>query len=123
MSGQLHAPAAFTLGEKAPGIHCVGVWVNPRTSLDVEKKKFLTLPGLELRTLGRPADCAFPASILHSVLISTFSVANNFIFMKTVNLNFFKRNLIGPKQYIVTQGVCKMAACRSEDYETAYSLL
>jgi hypothetical protein len=30
--------------------------VNPRAGLDdVEKRKFLTLPGLELRPLGRPA--------------------------------------------------------------------
>jgi hypothetical protein len=30
--------------------------VNPRTGLDdVEKRKFLTLPGLKLRPLGRPA--------------------------------------------------------------------
>jgi hypothetical protein len=30
--------------------------VGPRTDLDdVEKRKFLTLPGLELRPLGRPA--------------------------------------------------------------------
>jgi hypothetical protein len=30
--------------------------VGPRTGLDeVEKRKFLTLPGLEFRTLGRPA--------------------------------------------------------------------
>jgi hypothetical protein len=30
--------------------------VGPRAGLDdVEKRKFLTLPGLELRTLGRPA--------------------------------------------------------------------
>jgi hypothetical protein len=29
--------------------------VDPRTGLDdVEKRKFLTLPGLELRPLGRP---------------------------------------------------------------------
>jgi hypothetical protein len=31
-------------------------WVDPRAGLDeVMKRKFLTLPGLELRTLGRPA--------------------------------------------------------------------
>jgi hypothetical protein len=31
-------------------------WVGPRANLDdVEKRKFLILPGLELRTLGRPA--------------------------------------------------------------------
>jgi hypothetical protein len=40
MSGQIHAPAA----------------VGPTVDLDdVEKKKFLTLPGLELRPLGRLA--------------------------------------------------------------------
>jgi hypothetical protein len=42
--------------ERAPGNHWVGGWVGPRTGLDdVEKRKFLTLPGLDLRTLGRPA--------------------------------------------------------------------
>jgi hypothetical protein len=45
------------------GTHCVGGWVGPRAGLnDVEKRKFLTLPGLELRPLGRPA---------HSVTIPT----------------------------------------------------
>jgi hypothetical protein len=48
MSDQLHAPAALL-----PGI---GGWVDPRAGLDdVEKRKFLTLPGLELRPLGCPA--------------------------------------------------------------------
>jgi hypothetical protein len=38
------------------GTHWIGGWVDPRASLDdVEKKKFLTFPGLELRQLGRPA--------------------------------------------------------------------
>jgi hypothetical protein len=42
--------------ERAPGTHCIGGWVDPRAGLDdVEKRKFLTLPGLELRLLGRPA--------------------------------------------------------------------
>jgi hypothetical protein len=32
--------------------------VDPRASLDdVEKRKFLTLPGLDLRSLNRPASC------------------------------------------------------------------
>jgi hypothetical protein len=36
--------------------HWIGGWVDPRAGLDdVEKRKFLTLPGLELRLLGRPA--------------------------------------------------------------------
>jgi hypothetical protein len=54
----------FTPGERAPGTH----WVGPRAGLDdVEKRKFLTLPVIQLRTLGRLAvasryiDCAIPA--------------------------------------------------------------
>jgi hypothetical protein len=41
----------FTLGT-----YWIGGWVDPRVGLEyVEKRKFLTLPGLELRPLGRPA--------------------------------------------------------------------
>jgi hypothetical protein len=47
--GQLHVPAALLLGEKAPGTHWTGHSVGPRTDMDnVENRKFLTLPGLEL---------------------------------------------------------------------------
>jgi hypothetical protein len=39
----------FTLEERAPGTHWLGGWVDPRAGLeDLEKRKFLTLPGLEL---------------------------------------------------------------------------
>jgi hypothetical protein len=56
MSGQLHAPAALPPGERAPGTHWIGCWVDPRVGLDdVKKRKFLTLPGLELRTPDRSA--------------------------------------------------------------------
>jgi hypothetical protein len=56
MSGQLHVPAALPPGERAPGTHWVEGWVDPRASLDdLEKRKFLTLPRLKLRPLGRPA--------------------------------------------------------------------
>jgi hypothetical protein len=42
--------------ESAPGIHWIGGWVDPRASLDyVEKRQFLTLPGLELQPVGCPA--------------------------------------------------------------------
>jgi hypothetical protein len=45
----------YSQGKKA-GTHWIGGWVNPRAGLDdVEKRKFLTLPGLELRPLGLPA--------------------------------------------------------------------
>jgi hypothetical protein len=39
----------FTLTEIAAGSHWIGGWVGPRPNLVyVEKRKFLTLPGLEL---------------------------------------------------------------------------
>jgi hypothetical protein len=42
--------------EIAFGTHWIRGWVGPRTGLnDMEKRKFLPPPGLELRPLGRPA--------------------------------------------------------------------
>jgi hypothetical protein len=51
---------------KRPGTHYIGGWVNPRAGMDdLEKRKFLTLPGFELRSLRHPAsrytDYATPA--------------------------------------------------------------
>jgi hypothetical protein len=49
-------PGRFTPEERATGTHWIGGWVGRRAGLDdVEKRKFLTIPGLELRPLGRPA--------------------------------------------------------------------
>jgi hypothetical protein len=49
-------PNRFTPGERALGTHWIDGWVGPRAGLDdVEKRKFLALPGLELQPLGRPA--------------------------------------------------------------------
>jgi hypothetical protein len=49
-------PGRFTPGERSSCTHWAGRWVHPRASLDdVEKRKFLTLPGLELWPLGGPA--------------------------------------------------------------------
>jgi hypothetical protein len=65
VSGQLHALAALPR-RKSPGAHSIWGWVGPRAGLDdVEKRKNLTLPGLEIWPLGRPAqscytDCAVP---------------------------------------------------------------
>jgi hypothetical protein len=46
MSSQLHSPAALP-----PGTHWIGGWVGPRAC----QRKFFTLPGLELRPVGRPS--------------------------------------------------------------------
>jgi hypothetical protein len=50
----------------APGTHCVGGCVGPRTGLDdVERRQIFPLQGFELRPLVRPAcsysDCPIPA--------------------------------------------------------------
>jgi hypothetical protein len=43
-------------GRFTPGTHWIGGWVDPRGGLDdLENRKFLTLQGLELRPLSRPA--------------------------------------------------------------------
>jgi hypothetical protein len=40
----------FVAGERYSFAHWMGGWVDPRAGLDdVENRKFLTLPGLELR--------------------------------------------------------------------------
>jgi hypothetical protein len=49
-------PDSFTPGERAPGTHWIGGSLGPRAGLgDVEKRKVITLLGLELRPLSRPA--------------------------------------------------------------------
>jgi hypothetical protein len=46
-------PDPFTPRERAPSAHCIGGSVDPRAGLDdVERRTFLTLPGLEPRSLG-----------------------------------------------------------------------
>jgi hypothetical protein len=49
-------PCHFTPGERAPGTHWIGGWVNPRADMDnVGKRKFFTLLGLEHQPFGYPA--------------------------------------------------------------------
>jgi hypothetical protein len=69
-------PRSLNPQERAPGTHCIGGWVNPRAGLeDMEKWKFLTLPGLEVRPLGHPAGSQslyrlrYPGSLSNPVVI------------------------------------------------------
>jgi hypothetical protein len=62
-------PGRYTPGERVPGTHWVGGWVDPRTGLDMEKGKFLTLSGLEHRPLGRAVAIATALSRLLPVII------------------------------------------------------
>jgi hypothetical protein len=55
----------FTPGGSAPGAHLIGVWVGLTAGMDdVERRKSLTLSGLELRSLGRPV-CSHSLYRLH----------------------------------------------------------
>jgi hypothetical protein len=45
----------FTPGGRGPRTHWIGGWVDTRAGLvNVEKREFLTLPGLEPRPIGHP---------------------------------------------------------------------
>jgi hypothetical protein len=57
VSGQRHAPAALSPGERTPGIHWIGCWVGPRAGLDAEDrgKSLSPLPGIEPPSPGRSA--------------------------------------------------------------------
>jgi hypothetical protein len=65
--------------ERAPGNHYIGGWVYPRAALDdIEKSKFLTLPGLKLQHLGCPAHSQllyqlhYPGSNLHKEIFKCY---------------------------------------------------
>jgi hypothetical protein len=49
-------PGHFIPGERDPGTNWIRGWVDRSAGLEnVEKRKFITIPGLVLRPLGRPA--------------------------------------------------------------------
>jgi hypothetical protein len=61
----------FAAGERVPGTNCIGGWVDPRPILDdLKKRKFFTLPGLELRPLDRPARNPSPCGRAIAVAVS-----------------------------------------------------
>jgi hypothetical protein len=66
-------PRPLYPGGKSPSTLWIGGWVDPRAGLDdVEKRKFLTLPELELRPFGRPArsQVLYRLSYLGSYILS-----------------------------------------------------
>jgi hypothetical protein len=72
-------PGRFTSGERAPGTHWMGGWVGPRIGPDdVEKRKFLTIQGLELRPIGCPARSQslhrprYPGSMAYAASVDHF---------------------------------------------------
>jgi hypothetical protein len=69
-------PRRITSRERAPGTHLIGGWVGPRAGLDdVEMRKFLILPGLELRSLGFPVHSQSLSRLLLLLLLLLLFVA------------------------------------------------
>jgi hypothetical protein len=65
-------PVRFNSRERAPGTHWMRGWVDLRAGLDdLEKRKLLILPGLELRPLGQPV--AIPTPFEKDVYVQIFS--------------------------------------------------
>jgi hypothetical protein len=67
-------PCHFTPGEKVPSTHWIGDWVGLRAGLgDMENRKCLNLPRIELRTLGCLAAHIQLLYLLHYPGSSVFS--------------------------------------------------
>jgi hypothetical protein len=75
-------PGRFTPGERAPGTHWIGGWAGLRAGVDdLEKRKFLTLPGLELQPVAsRYTNYAIPAPIEYLI-----SLVNIVIYERNVS--------------------------------------
>jgi hypothetical protein len=70
-------PCRFTPGESSPGIHWIGGWVDPRADLDdMEKRKFLTLPGLGTPTpwSSIPYPVAIPTELSRLIMLANFTI-------------------------------------------------
>jgi hypothetical protein len=77
-------PDRFTPGETAPHTYWIVGWVDPRAGLHyMEKWKFLSPPGLELRPLDPPARSQslyrlrYPGSIIMTVVTFTWMLSMN----------------------------------------------
>jgi hypothetical protein len=71
-------PCHFTPGERVSGTHFIGGWVDPKPSLDMEKWKCLTLPGLELLNLHHPANQPVAIPTPPPRLVTFMTAAENY---------------------------------------------
>jgi hypothetical protein len=63
--------------EKSSGTHCIERWVGLKAGInDMEKWEFFTLPGLELRPLGRPARSHYYTDYATTVLLLILALFN-----------------------------------------------
>jgi hypothetical protein len=88
-------PGDFTPRVRAPGTHWIAGCVGLRDNLgEAQKRKFLILPGLELRPHGRPAvasrhiDCTIPAPMymmMMMMMMTTKTIIIIIIITTTIN--------------------------------------
>jgi hypothetical protein len=79
-------PGRFAPREIASGTHWIGGWVGPRTDLDMEKKKILSLPGLELQPVASCyTDCAIPFYIWISKMAFTYDLLFSFFLVSVTS--------------------------------------
>jgi hypothetical protein len=88
-------------GERTPGTHWIGGWVDPRACLDsLEKRKFLTLPGpldsparnqllyrlryLYLWKLCRGIDYETINELLNSIIVNLYSILKTWLIVGTM---------------------------------------
>jgi hypothetical protein len=75
-------PGHFNPRGNISGTQWIGSWVGPRAGLDdVDEREILTLPGLELRPLGRPnhIQSLYLLSFPGSPIPTRTSINNNII--------------------------------------------
>jgi hypothetical protein len=82
-----------------PDIHWIGGWVDPRAGLD----DVVNLPGLELRTLGRPARSPSLYRLIHHSSYLTESRASSFqrqtLFVVRVTLKNAVLWVVAPRSF------------------------
>jgi hypothetical protein len=83
VSVQLHVPAALPPGRESLSTHWIGGWVDPRA--DLERREWLTLPGLELRLLDGPTH----SQSLYRLRYQGSSYAG-FIYYNTLSYSYVK---------------------------------
>jgi hypothetical protein len=91
VSGQLDTLATLPPGKEPPGTHRIGSWVGPKAGLDdVEKRKILPLPELELGPLVRPAGSQSLYRLKFSYLYLGFqnNLSSSGIFLQKLRVEF-----------------------------------
>jgi hypothetical protein len=112
-------PGRFTTRDRAPGTHWIGGWVDLRASLDdLEKRKFLTLPGDSNSdpSVDQLVASRYPGSLIRMI----YGPYSDAIHLKT-SLALFPRNNMAevPKRlyvalilkYIINFALYKLKPC------------